>query len=825
MKRILGAILLSLLIAACGSDSPPNQLCTVEDNGDGTATIICPDGTRVTVGPDDDVGLADADVGLDPVPLDMADDVANDDAMAGDPIADPPQDAGRDTGAEVSVEDVEWDRPEDSPLEVLNDTGDIEADSGVEDVADADILDTRTDSDLHDDLGDIEDLVDDEPAEGPPPPPTNVLASDGTESDFVEVTWEVSPRADSYRVYRDDVEIAVVIANTYVDRGAIAYPPTADGLNLSATDGTRSDAVVVTWSEPSVPEGAHHQYKVVAENTWGRSEPTVSDEGYRSGPAVTGYQLQIDTGTWFDVTGLSYEDLSAPAGLLLSAGTADASDGTTWLGVELSLSGVELTPGRGVKYRVRALNSTWAGTPSSTEIGYRAEPTVTLQWSRSTEADGLPHTDVEEATGIEALDSDAPLNGESRAYRCEVTADTGTVRLSNSDSGYRFVREILPGEAREHDRVGQVVSIDGDVAAVSAPNDTIGNGVGAVYVYRFHEDSGWLRETKLYGAEDVTAEHFGSDLSVSGDVVAVGSAPSGSIDERDLGSAYIFRFVDESAWVEQARLTAPTGSVEDCFGCAVAASNNRVIIGSRAEERSEGHSGAAYVYARDGDSAWSVEDLLLPDDVLGESYFGHKVAMGGNVAAVSAHFRDDETVYTRGVVYVFEYDEESGWVQSARLRSDEVDHDNFGGSLSVSQDRLVVSASQDDRNGTDSGVVYVFRRDAVGGWEFDSVVSPSDVSRYHNFGLPVSISGTALITGAYGDDARGMQSGSAYLFQYSMEDGWTQQAKLVDTEGAEADRYGNGVSVSGQWAAVGAPANEERYDDDIGKAFIYWFGE
>ncbi|MGZ3569306.1 MAG: hypothetical protein ACXU9W_11015, partial [Thermodesulfobacteriota bacterium] len=39
-------------------------------------------------------------------------------------------------------------------------------------------------------------------SDGSPPPPTNVLASDGTYLDRVEVTWAASPNAASYAVYR-----------------------------------------------------------------------------------------------------------------------------------------------------------------------------------------------------------------------------------------------------------------------------------------------------------------------------------------------------------------------------------------------------------------------------------------------------------------------------------------------------------------------------------------------------------------------------------------------------------------------------------------------
>lgn len=56
--RILGAILLpsALLLAACTSNSSGGGSCTVVDNGNGTSTVRCPDGTSSTVGEPRDAG-------------------------------------------------------------------------------------------------------------------------------------------------------------------------------------------------------------------------------------------------------------------------------------------------------------------------------------------------------------------------------------------------------------------------------------------------------------------------------------------------------------------------------------------------------------------------------------------------------------------------------------------------------------------------------------------------------------------------------------------------------------------------------------------------
>jgi hypothetical protein len=79
------------------------------------------------------------------------------------------------------------------------------------------------------------------------------------------------------------------------------------------------------------------------------------------------------------------------------------------------------------------------------------------------------------------------------------------------------------------------------------------------------------------------------------------------------------------------------------------------------------------------------------------------------------------------------------------------------------------------------------------------------------FGVAVSISGDYAIVGAFHDDDRGADSGSAYIFSRSGNGTWTRQAKLTAGDGAAGDWFGMSVSISGDYAIVGAP-----FDDDNG---------
>ncbi len=101
---------------------------------------------------------------------------------------------------------------------------------------------------------------------------------------------------------------------------------------------------------------------------------------------------------------------------------------------------------------------------------------------------------------------------------------------------------------------------------------------------------------------------------------------------------------------------------------------------------------------------------------------------------------------------------------------------------------------------------------------YETKLTASDGAASDLFGSSVSISadGTTALVGAYLDDDKGSNSGSAYVF---IKDGssWIQSTKLTASDGAIGDRFGYSVSISadGTAALVGSP-----YDDDKGSAYV-----
>ena len=210
-------------------------------------------------------------------------------------------------------------------------------------------------------------------------------------------------------------------------------------------------------------------------------------------------------------------------------------------------------------------------------------------------------------------------------------------------------------------------------------------------------------------------------------------------------------------------------------------------------------------------AAWALtaaeaQKLLASDGAAGDE-FGRSVYVSGDTALIGAIGDDDNGSFS-GSAYVFIRDATGLWTEQAKLlASAGAAGDAFGRSVSVSGDTALIGAATDDDLGSFSGSAYVFIRDATGLWTEQAKLLASDGAASDQFGVSVSVSDDTALIGAH----VGFSSGSADVFTRDATGLWTQQAKLLPSDGAFFDLFGFSVSVSGDTALIGA-----FLDDDLG---------
>lgn len=377
---------------------------------------------------------------------------------------------------------------------------------------------------------------------------------------------------------------------------------------------------------------------------------------------------------------------------------------------------------------------------------------------------------------------------------------------------------LKAGNSDAGDNFGEAVAISGDAIVVGAPFESSGvqgviNGpdgstdntlpnTGAAYVF-VRNGTTWSQQAYLKAGNSNGEDFFGEAVAISGETIVVGAegersivagvinGPGGSANNGafSVGAAYVFGR-DGLFWSQQAYLKAGNAEGGDGFGASVGISGETIVVGAHFEDsnatgvlnssggsadNSAPFSGAAYVFVRSG-TAWSQQAYLKAGNTDAEDIFGASVAISGDTVAVGAVGEEsnatgvnnspggspDNSAPESGAAYVFV---RSGatWSQQAYLKAANTGlEDEFGESIALSGDKLVVGAPFEDSNAT---------------------------------GVTVGNSGSS-------DDSLD-SSGAAYLFIRSGTT-WSQEAFLKAAVPGSSDVFGRSAAISDGTIAVGA---------------------
>ena len=369
--------------------------------------------------------------------------------------------------------------------------------------------------------------------------------------------------------------------------------------------------------------------------------------------------------------------------------------------------------------------------------------------------------------------------------------------------------KLAADDGAAFDQFGRSAAISGNTVVVGAYLDDTndGNAAGSAYVY-VPSGGGWVQQQKLAADDGSTGDLLGISVSISGDTVVVGAYGDDTASGNDTGSAYVF-VRDGGIWSQEAKLVAGDGAQDDWLGFSVAVDGDTLVVGAPNDDDQGSASGSAYVFTRSG-TTWSQQAKLTASDGAAGNLFGKAVSISGDTVVVGAQGHDPGAGSDSGAAYVF-FRSGTAWSQQAKLTaSDGAEGDWLGFSVAISGDTVVTGAQKDDDQGADSGSAYVFVRNGII-WSQQAKLTGGDSVADDGFGYSVAISGDNVLTGAYlHDTASGSSAGTAYLFQRSGNT-WTQQRQFAASDGANGDRLGSSVGVSG--AAVVAGANK---DDDKG---------
>ncbi len=344
--------------------------------------------------------------------------------------------------------------------------------------------------------------------------------------------------------------------------------------------------------------------------------------------------------------------------------------------------------------------------------------------------------------------------------------DAGAANVYFFDgSNWVFQQKLIPTESAASDNM-KSVAISGNRIVVGSPYHPTA-GVGAVYVYE-RSGSTWNETAYLTPSEpnvqDV-GDLYGYSVALMGTQLVVGAPHDNNVEVAGsklayAGAVYVYN-LSGSNWVQDGgKITVAGNTGRNEFGASVAIGNNFVLVGAPYNEtfRTNG-AGKAYILTKTG-TDWVATQTIESSNKKNGDMFGAAVATDGVRLLIGAPFATGKSGQTSsGAAYVFQ-NSGSAWSQSALVySSDGVNSDHFGYSVAIQSDDLVVGTPWDE---TKTGSVYQFARSG-NNWTQKFKIMARDRATQDELGGSVALSNRKLIIGSRLDDGAVENVGAAYI--------------------------------------------------------------
>ena len=440
--------------------------------------------------------------------------------------------------------------------------------------------------------------------------------------------------------------------------------------------------------------------------------------------------------------------------------------------------------------------------------------------------------------------------------------------LYRTNGKWKQIKKICPSVRTEGGHFGHYVAINGDYVVVGAyaesktgPSLPNLNYSGAAYIFRKDEggEDNWGEVKRITASTPLLGATFGISVAIDGDYVVVGAAWEGeNTGEANqvlwMGAAYVFKknHGGTDNWGLIKKLVEAERKEFNEFGACVAISGDNILVGAPFEEIIKGSTvgedaGAAYIFnkSQGGSDNWGEVAKILPSVPAVDYGFGGCLGISGNYVVVG-HTRGYRDNMEKQAAYIFEKNEggTNHWGMIKKLSPPVLeDRDAFAHTIAISGDYIIVGALGEDENSNEqnriegSGSAFIYKRTKGGNnnWGLLKKITASYRGAGDIFGAAVAISGETALVGAESDwddenEANPVKdAGSAYFFQANKggADNWGFEKKSVMEELSPDDHFGYSVAISGNYAVVGSPNEDEgRYWQnsalDAGAAYVFF---
>jgi len=367
--------------------------------------------------------------------------------------------------------------------------------------------------------------------------------------------------------------------------------------------------------------------------------------------------------------------------------------------------------------------------------------------------------------------------------------------LSGATNANILPQTIAPPDLESGDRLGMSVSIFGDYAVAGCPAP---GGTGKAYVY-FRNAGMWTQQAVLTASDGASGDEFGTAVAINGNYAIVGApkddvitgTPPFIFNYENKGSVYIF-VRSGSTWTQQAKLVSAVTASFQYYGISVSLEGNHLAVGAIFDT----DAGAVYIYQQNG-NIWDLQQKLVSSDGVIYDQFGYSIDLANNYIIVGANVASPT-----GAAYIFFF---NGifWMQQQKITTSGTDFEQ-GSSVSINDTIALVG-----RPNASSGEIYIqgaanFYRRTGTTWSSmgSTIYAPDGVDQAH-FGISLSLYGGYAIIGARKGAGPLPGDGTAYIYK-KVGNFWQFQQKINDPT-LLTDEFGYAVAIDGFNLIIGSP--------------------
>ena len=277
------------------------------------------------------------------------------------------------------------------------------------------------------------------------------------------------------------------------------------------------------------------------------------------------------------------------------------------------------------------------------------------------------------------------------------------------------------------------------------------------------------------------------------------------------------------------KIVASDRAEDDWFGYSVSISHDWALVSSWFNDTDStssnllGNAGAVYFLQKQSNGNWIQKQKVVPSDRAADDYFGFAIAISGRRAIIGAPNEDENVsggnfLGKAGSAYIFELDSNGFWGEVQKIvPSDRFEADQFGYSVAIDSNYIVVGAPYQDRDEIglgyqpDAGAAYIFERNSLGVYKQKKKICAEHREYGGGFGASVAIDQNTILVGSpyEGTDVDSLNflsfSGSAYLFERDTLNKWDYRQKITASARQTDAIFGRYLDIHGDNLIVAAP--------------------